>query len=154
MVKCDAKPEDVKIATAEISQKFKFFETYRPNDAKKRQFRITPPREGVVKMPTPNSDAEQLEDALDQKSSSSFHDNVLQKTQTTSTMLNKFREMELGKFKGSESKGPRPLKCFTPPPKMGVAFMIISQIVKRMTKRTRRVMMMKAILTKKYWTLI
>ncbi|KAL7726770.1 hypothetical protein ACLKA6_001490 [Drosophila palustris] len=118
VVKCDAKPEDVKIATDEISQKFKFFETYRPNDAKKRQFRITPPREGVVKMPTPDSD-----DALDQKSSS-FHDNVLQKTQTTSTMLNKFREMELGKGKGSEAelKGPRPLKCFTPPPEDGRRF--------------------------------
>ncbi|XP_034481604.1 DNA ligase 1 [Drosophila innubila] len=120
VVKSDAKPEDVKIATAEISQKFKFFETYRPNDAKKRQFRITPPREGVVKMPTPDSDAEQLDDLLNGKlSSTSFHDNVLQKTQTTSTMLNKFREMELGKCKGTELKGPRPLKCFTPPPEDG-----------------------------------
>ncbi|XP_030379556.1 LIM domain and actin-binding protein 1 isoform X2 [Scaptodrosophila lebanonensis] len=110
VVKYDEKPEDVKIATSEISEKFKFFETYRPNEGEKRKFRMTPPREGVVKMPTSDSDSDEPE-------KSTFNDNVLQKTQTTSTMLNKFREMEQKKFKGSnESNGPKPLKCFTPPP--------------------------------------
>lgn len=111
MVKCDSKPEQIQVATAEISQKFKFFETYRPpnHHGEKRPFRITPPREGVVKMPTPESDAEETEKR-------SFQDNVLQKTQTTSAMLNKFREMEQNKSKESQFNGLRPLKCFTPPP--------------------------------------
>lgn len=113
VVKYDTKPEDIKITTADISEKFKFFETYRTNDREKRPFRITPPREGVVKMPTPESDTEKL---IDEKENGSFHDNVLQKTQTTSTMLNKFRVMEQNLCKESEFNGLRPLKCFTPPP--------------------------------------
>lgn len=112
-MKCDSKPEHIQIATAEISQKFKFFETYRPNHGEKRPFRITPPREGVVKMPTPESNAEQ---STEEKQKRSFQDNVLQKTQTTSAMLNKFREMEQNKSKDSQFNGLRPLKCFTPPP--------------------------------------
>lgn len=115
MVKCDSKPEHIQVATAEISQKFKFFETYRPpaNHGEKRPFRITPPREGVVKMPTSESDAEQSSEETQKRS---FQDNVLQKTQTTSAMLNKFREMEQNKSKESQFNGLRPLKCFTPPP--------------------------------------
>ncbi|XP_064537744.1 glutamic acid-rich protein isoform X2 [Drosophila montana] len=114
VVKCDAKPEDVKIATDELSQKFKFFETYRPKGSEKRQFRITPPREGVVKMPSPDSDSGQADDSKQQNLS--FDENVLQKTQTTSTMLNKFREMEQNTSKKAECYSPKPLKCFTPPP--------------------------------------
>ncbi|XP_032597863.1 DNA ligase 1 isoform X2 [Drosophila grimshawi] len=110
VVKSDAKPEDVKIETAELSQKFKFFETYRPKDGEKRRFRITPPREGVVKMPSPDSGTDPT------PNEKSFYDNVLQKTQTTSTMLNKFRELERNPRRGAEQMGPRPLKCFTPPP--------------------------------------
>lgn len=113
VVKSDTKPEDIKITTADISEKFKFFETYRPSDREKRPFRITPPREGVVKMPTPDADAEKLTDGKD---NGSFQDNVLQKTLTTSTMLNKFRQMEENKSKDSKFNGLRPLKCFTPPP--------------------------------------
>ncbi|KRF99803.1 uncharacterized protein Dwil_GK28158 [Drosophila willistoni] len=115
VVKCDAKPEDIKIATAELSEKFKFFETYRPNEVERRQFRITPPREGVVKMPTPDSDQD---DQLnpESKHASQFADNILQKTQTTSTMLNKFREMEKCTKSSHGLKGLKPLKCFTPPP--------------------------------------
>ncbi|XP_030566493.1 glutamic acid-rich protein isoform X2 [Drosophila novamexicana] len=113
VVKCDAKPEDVKIATDELSQKFKFFETYRPKGSEKRQFRITPPREGVVKMPSPDSDSGQADDP---RQNLSFDENVLQKTQTTSTMLSKFREMEQNTSKKAECYSPKPLKCFTPPP--------------------------------------
>ncbi|XP_068154020.1 uncharacterized protein PF3D7_1120000 isoform X2 [Drosophila tropicalis] len=115
VVKCDAKPDDIKIATAEISEKFKFFETYRPNEVERRQFRITPPREGVVKMPTPDSDQD---DQLHPESNhaSQFADNILQKTQTTSTMLNKFREMEKCTKLSHDLKELKPLKCFTPPP--------------------------------------
>ncbi|XP_023165580.2 F-actin-monooxygenase MICAL3 isoform X2 [Drosophila hydei] len=110
VIKCDTKAEDIKVATAELSQKFKFFETYRPKDGDKRQFRITPPREGVVKMPSPDSESDI------ELVKQNFHDNVLQKTQTTSTMLNKFREMEQNKSLNATCNSPRPLKCFTPPP--------------------------------------
>ncbi|TDG39195.1 hypothetical protein AWZ03_014382 [Drosophila navojoa] len=110
VVKCDTKAEDIKVTTAELSQKFKFFETYRPNDGEKRQFRITPPREGVVKMPSLDSETDS------ETGKQNFYDNVLQKTQTTSTMLNKFREMEQNKSIKSNCRSPRPLKCFTPPP--------------------------------------
>lgn len=48
--------EDVRIETADISNKFKFFETYRPAAGEKKQFRITPPRDGVVKLPSPERD--------------------------------------------------------------------------------------------------
>lgn len=40
--------DDVKIETADITNKFKFFETYKPIEVERKQFRITPPREGVA----------------------------------------------------------------------------------------------------------
>lgn len=49
-VKSGEKSEECHIETADISNKFKFFETYRPEEKKKKEFRITPPREGVVKV--------------------------------------------------------------------------------------------------------
>ncbi|BFG06632.1 uncharacterized protein DMAD_13612 [Drosophila madeirensis] len=113
IVKSDAKGEDVKVTTAELSERFNFFEQFRPIENEKRQFRMTPPREGVVKLPTPDSDA----DLLDTKKAKSFNDTVLQKTQTASNILNKFRELE-GKRADDvdKPKKPNPLKCFTPPP--------------------------------------
>jgi hypothetical protein len=42
--------EDVKVETAEVSNKFKFFETYKAPEKERKQFRITPPREGQVKV--------------------------------------------------------------------------------------------------------
>ncbi|XP_034670505.1 uncharacterized protein LOC117902963 isoform X1 [Drosophila subobscura] len=113
IVKSDAKGEDVKVTTAELSERFNFFEQFRPIENEKRQFRMTPPREGVVKLPTPDSDA----DLLDTKKARSFNDTVLQKTQTASNILNKFRELE-GKRADDvdKPKKPNPLKCFTPPP--------------------------------------
>ncbi|KAH8272457.1 hypothetical protein KR044_004897, partial [Drosophila immigrans] len=113
VVKSGTQAEDVKIATDELSQKFKFFETYLDNEntKKEQKFRTTPPRE-AAKISAPNFETE----PLDHNQKTVFHDNVLQKTQTTSTMLNKFREMELEKCKGPQLTGPRPLKCFTPPP--------------------------------------
>ncbi|XP_017062051.1 uncharacterized protein LOC108101971 isoform X2 [Drosophila ficusphila] len=117
VVKSDSKAEEVKVATEELSERFKFFETYSPAENKKKQFRMTPPREGVVKMPTPDSDTDVLEQT------SSFNDNVLQQTKTTSTILSKFREIEKHKIDNSnEEKKPKPLKCFTPPPEIGNRF--------------------------------
>ncbi|ALC48100.1 CG33521 [Drosophila busckii] len=122
VIKCDTMLEDIKVPTDELSQKFKFFETYKPSSCKKRQFRITPPREGTML----ESDTDQISDDTEhQQRFTSFHDNVLQKTQTTSTMLNRFREMErMSKF--HEEQGPKPLKCFTPPPDDGHRYNDIS----------------------------
>jgi hypothetical protein len=50
IVRSDVKVEDVQIETADIVSKFKFFETYRPEQKEKKQFRITPPRDGVAKV--------------------------------------------------------------------------------------------------------
>ncbi|XP_018798989.1 PREDICTED: uncharacterized protein LOC108975136 isoform X2 [Bactrocera latifrons] len=109
IVKHDEKPEDIKIETSEISSKFKFFETYRPTEQKRKEFRITPPREGVVKMPTPESEVEDPNDT--DKLEEETH--ILEKSHTTAMILNKFREIEQNS-RGKKA-GPRPLKCFTPP---------------------------------------
>lgn len=42
--------DDVQIRTADIQQRFKFFETYKEPEKEKKSFRITPPREGQVKV--------------------------------------------------------------------------------------------------------
>ncbi|XP_037816556.1 pre-rRNA 2'-O-ribose RNA methyltransferase-like, partial [Lucilia sericata] len=110
IVKSGEAVEDVKIETSQISEKFKFFEKYHPSENKKRVFRITPPREGVVKMPEENTS----EDDKNSKELSPDR-NVIVHSRTTSMMLNKFREMEKNQI-GCENNSPKPLKCFTPPP--------------------------------------
>ena len=42
--------QDVQVETAEVSNKFNFFETYKAPAKERKQFRITPPREGQVKV--------------------------------------------------------------------------------------------------------
>ncbi|XP_044316516.1 uncharacterized protein LOC108040056 isoform X2 [Drosophila rhopaloa] len=117
VIKSDSKPDEVKVTTEELIERFKFFETYLPAENKKKQFRMTPPREGVVKFPTPDSDT----DSSNQ--SALFNDNVLQKTKTTSTILSKFREMEEQKMNDEiKERNPKPMKCFTPPPEIGNNF--------------------------------
>lgn len=37
--------EEVEVRTAEIQEKFKFFESYKEPEKERRQFRITPPRD-------------------------------------------------------------------------------------------------------------
>jgi len=114
IVRSGDKAEDIQIETADISNKFKFFETYRPEEKQKKEFRITPPRDGVVKMPTPDTDevngtnGKHHSDAEDDPS-------IAAKTHTASKMLSLFRQMEENKFQQAEV-GPKPLKRFTPPP--------------------------------------
>ncbi|XP_065364177.1 F-actin-monooxygenase MICAL3 [Calliphora vicina] len=111
VVKSGEALEDVKIETSEISEKFKFFEKYLPSEKEKRVFRITPPREGVVKMPSPednpNEDVNSKELSPDR--------NIIAHSRTTSMMLNKFRELENNQNRCADNS-PKPLKCFTPPP--------------------------------------
>lgn len=109
IVKHDEKIDDIQIKTSDISSKFKFFETYKPVENEKKTFRITPPRDGVVKFPNSDSDDEipNIQSTVDIE--------PLQKSHTTK-MLNKFRELEQTKNNNKTHLEPRPLKCFTPPP--------------------------------------
>lgn len=50
VVKSGEQTDDVEIRTADISQRFKFFESYKEPRKERRQFRITPPRDGQVKV--------------------------------------------------------------------------------------------------------
>ncbi|XP_017022587.1 LIM domain and actin-binding protein 1 isoform X2 [Drosophila kikkawai] len=113
IIKSDAKPEYLTVATEELTERFKFFEQFRPVENKKHIFRITPPREGVVRIDT-DTDT----DILSSTKKTSIAEDILMKTKTTSTILNKFREMENFKIleKNDKIKQAKPMKCFTPPP--------------------------------------
>lgn len=50
VVKASEQVDDVTVRTADIQERFKFFETYKEPEQKKKEFRITPPREGQVKV--------------------------------------------------------------------------------------------------------
>ncbi|XP_055857678.1 LIM domain and actin-binding protein 1 isoform X2 [Episyrphus balteatus] len=111
IVKHDEKVDDVQVETSDISSKFKFFETYKPAESEKKTFRITPPREGVVKLATPESDEE-----LINKQTTTIDTEPVEKAHTATIMLSKFRELEQTINNNKANLGPRPLKCFTPPP--------------------------------------
>jgi hypothetical protein len=116
IVRSDSKVEDVKIETADISNKFKFFETYKPSEKEKKKFRITPPRDGVCKLPSPEKEV--YRDPMIARSDARTEtDEVLElatKTRSASKMLSMFRQME--EQKDEVPRGPKPLKRFTPPP--------------------------------------
>ncbi|KAJ6641942.1 LIM domain-containing protein WLIM2a [Pseudolycoriella hygida] len=116
VIKCDDKVDDIKIETADISNKFKFFETYKPAAGEKKQFRITPPREGVVKLPSPDrSDIYIDPDVV--RSGEIIEDSIIaENSQTTTKMLSMFRQMEEQKKENGNFNGLKPLKRFTPPP--------------------------------------
>lgn len=52
VVKSSEQVDDVAVRTADIQERFKFFETYKEPEKTRKQFRITPPREGQVKVNT------------------------------------------------------------------------------------------------------
>ncbi|XP_012287832.1 uncharacterized protein LOC105703765 [Orussus abietinus] len=82
--------EDVTIATSDIAKKFNFFETYKEPERQRRQFRITPPREGQVKMDSP--EYEVYRDPEIVRSDEKVNDVVC--SGTAKKMLNVFRQME------------------------------------------------------------
>lgn len=95
----------MRIETADISNKFKFFETYKPAAGEKKQFRITPPRDGVVKLPSPDrDDADAASDVyldpdvvrggVDHGADHQQQAALLQNSHTTTKMLSMFRQME------------------------------------------------------------
>ncbi|XP_063924844.1 F-actin-monooxygenase Mical isoform X9 [Zophobas morio] len=107
--------DDVQIRTSDIQQRFKFFETYKEPEKEKRAFRITPPREGQVKAPTPDRDVYRDPEIV--RAEELVEDSVIAKeTHTATKMLNKFRQMEENLSREPQPTGPKPLKRFTPPP--------------------------------------
>ncbi|XP_024084720.1 LIM domain and actin-binding protein 1 isoform X14 [Cimex lectularius] len=113
VVKSSDVVEDATVETADISSKFKFFETYKPKEKERKAFRITPPREGQVKTESPerevyrDPDVVRCDDKVDDEQ-------TVKKSQTASRMLSMFRQME--EQKEVVPDGPKPKKCFTPPP--------------------------------------
>uniref|UniRef100_A0A1B6LDQ3 LIM zinc-binding domain-containing protein n=3 Tax=Graphocephala atropunctata TaxID=36148 RepID=A0A1B6LDQ3_9HEMI len=128
--------DDVVVATADVSDKFKFFETYKAPEKERKTFRITPPREGQVKvkpaplhrcvlclanmsyasdLSTDSPDREIYRDPEVVRSEDTAEDEtIVKRSQTASRMLSLFRQME--EQKEELPDGPKPLKCFTPPP--------------------------------------
>ncbi|XP_044764119.1 uncharacterized protein LOC123320762 isoform X12 [Coccinella septempunctata] len=114
-VKCTEQIDDVTVETADIQQRFKFFETYREPEKERKQFRITPPREGQVKGSTPERELYHDPDIV--RADEVIEDSVIAKeTHTATKMLNKFRQMEENMSKEPQPQGLKPLKRFTPPP--------------------------------------
>lgn len=107
------KPEDVQIATSEISEKFRFFESFKEADQKKNEFRITPPPEGLVKQKS----AFIFENQERRASVEKAEVNELQRSCTTAMIISKFRDLERIDSERNvlPERGPKPLKCFTPP---------------------------------------
>jgi len=115
VVKSTETVEDVTVQTADIQQRFNFFETYKEPEKQRKQFRITPPREGQVKADSPERDVYHDPEVV--RSEESVDDSIVAKqNQTAKKMLNKFRQMEEDLSKDQVPLGPKPLKRFTPPP--------------------------------------
>ncbi|KAJ8969569.1 hypothetical protein NQ314_001690, partial [Rhamnusium bicolor] len=105
----------VEVKTADIQQRFKFFETYKEPEKQRKQFRITPPRD-PSQTETPDREIYHDPDVI-RADDGYVDDSVIAKTtHTASKMLNKFRQMEENLSKDPEPAGPKPLKRFTPPP--------------------------------------
>ncbi|CAH0549096.1 unnamed protein product [Brassicogethes aeneus] len=114
-VKSGEAVEDIEVKTADIQERFKFFETYKEPEKNRKQFRITPPREGQVKAATPERELYRDPDVV--RSEEIVEDTVVAKeSHTASKMLNKFRQMEENLSREPTPQGPKPLKRFTPPP--------------------------------------
>ncbi|XP_028160647.1 LIM domain and actin-binding protein 1 [Ostrinia furnacalis] len=112
VVRSGESAEEVRVETADISDRFRFFETYKPEVARKL-FRMTPPRQTQrAKSPSPEvyhepSVVRSGEGVADARLAADRH--------TASRMISVFRQLEQDKGR-AEEQGPKPLKCFTPPP--------------------------------------
>lgn len=115
----------MKVKTADISNKFKFFETYKPSSTEKKPFRITPPRDGGVAQPDESNNDED-EDAVPTNNGTEYIDasrKAAQRSSTTTKMLSMFRQMEEDvRTNRNDNAGLKPLKSFTPPPDGGRRF--------------------------------
>ncbi|XP_068624682.1 uncharacterized protein [Battus philenor] len=112
VVRAGDQVEEVKIETADISDRFRFFETYKP-DAARREFRMTPPRHSPRgKSPSP----EVYHEPSVVRGGGAADTALAADRHTASRMINVFRQMEEQRHRPDDVQGPKPLKCFTPPP--------------------------------------
>lgn len=121
VVKYDEKIDEVKIKTADISNKFKFFETYKPDNQEKKPFRITPPRDGTQKPNNEFVDNEINEIPPNNTEHIDASRKAAQRSSTTTKMLSMFRQMEddVRSSRNQPAGELKPLKSFTPPPDDG-----------------------------------
>ncbi|XP_043272863.1 xin actin-binding repeat-containing protein 2 isoform X12 [Venturia canescens] len=112
VVRSTDQTEEVQVETSDITNKFKFFETYREPAKERKTFRITPPREDQVKMSSPDREIYRDPDVV----RADDRVNEVVRTDTARKMLSIFRQMEEKATKEDIPDGPKPLKCFTPPP--------------------------------------
>ncbi|XP_044013619.1 uncharacterized protein PF11_0213 isoform X4 [Aphidius gifuensis] len=103
---------EIQVETTDISNKFKFFETYKEPEKERKQFRITPPRDTKDKVNSPEREIYRDPDVIraDDRVDEVVH------TDTARKMLSIFRQMEVNASKEDLPDGPKPLKRFTPPP--------------------------------------
>ncbi|XP_077288363.1 uncharacterized protein LOC143912818 [Arctopsyche grandis] len=113
VVRAADRVDDVKIETSDISNKFKFFETYQPT-AERKQFRMTPPRE-TNKRDSPEQEVYRDPTIVREEDTTFVDSNIAQQRHTASRMINVFKKMEED-LKKDAPQGPKPLKRFTPPP--------------------------------------
>ncbi|PZC81901.1 hypothetical protein B5X24_HaOG211687 [Helicoverpa armigera] len=113
VVRAADKLEDVKIETSDISDRFKFFETYQPKSERK-EFRMTPPRQTQrAKSPSPEI---YHEPSVVRAEEAAADTSVAAARHTAQRMISVFRQLEHQQNKPDDSQGPKPLKRFTPPP--------------------------------------
>ncbi|CAB3258673.1 unnamed protein product [Arctia plantaginis] len=114
VVRAADKLEDVKIETSDISDRFKFFETYKP-ETKRKEFRMTPPRQTQrAKSPSPELYHEPSVVRAGEEGGGDTA--VAAARHTAQRMINVFRQLEHQQHHAEEPQGPKPLKRFTPPP--------------------------------------
>ncbi|XP_049881776.1 uncharacterized protein LOC126377844 isoform X2 [Pectinophora gossypiella] len=112
VVRAEDKVEDVHIETRDISDRFKFFETYKP-ESKRKEFRMTPPRQlQRAKSPSP----EVYVDPGVARGGGGADTAAAADRHTASRMISVFRQMEQHQHHHDDDQGPKPLKRFTPPP--------------------------------------
>ncbi|KAJ8707488.1 hypothetical protein PYW08_010740 [Mythimna loreyi] len=113
VVRAADKLEDVKIETSDISDRFKFFETYKPKSERK-EFRMTPPRQ--TQRPKSPSPEIYHEPSVVRSDDTAVDTGVAASRHTASRMINVFRQLEHQQNQPDDQQGPKPLKRFTPPP--------------------------------------
>lgn len=115
VVRAADKLEDVKIETADISDRFKFFETYKP-ETKRKEFRMTPPRQPLRRSPSPEPSPELSPEPYREAGVARAPDAGLAASRRTAArMICVFRQLEERRER-PDDHGPKPLKRFTPPP--------------------------------------
>ncbi|XP_045539721.1 uncharacterized protein LOC106716692 [Papilio machaon] len=116
VVRAADRVEDVKIETADISDRFRFFETYRP-ETERKEFRMTPPRHTQrCKSPSPEVYQEPSVVRGGGGGGGGGDAALAADRHTASRMINVFRQMEEQQHRHEDHQGPKPLKRFTPPP--------------------------------------